>query len=268
MALQREIQEVSHQLSLARVKIEQITAGESLQSESQVEILTQQKIMLEKQLQDLSHALKATGDERDQASVQYQNYVQQLNGQVASLASKLETLTVENETLVKREQSLIQHIGELEIHLQNIQDERINFASNRGPSNETKKELETALESLENLQLENNKLKENYENILSERDDLLKYIENKQDLIEKLQNELERYQSEHPDSVKLLAAMESDKIAASRAVQQNSELKQQLEEMQQVFVKMVSYFCKIKICVFLIISIILFHFHRVTTNWI
>jgi hypothetical protein len=51
---------------------------------------------------------------------------------------------------------------------------------------------------------------------------------------------VERLEGDQPDKDKLLAAMESDKVAAARAVGQNQRLKQQLEELQDGFVKMVS----------------------------
>lgn len=47
--------------------------------------------------------------------------------------------------------------------------------------------------------------------------------------------------SDQPDVKSLNASMESDKVAASRAVSQNIELKQQLEEIQQAFVQLVSF---------------------------
>lgn len=236
--LQKEMQEATHQLSLAKVKIEQITAGGNLQAESQIETLTQQKIALEKQIVELSQALKATGEERDQASVQYQHYVQQLNGQIVSLAQKLENLTKENESLNKREINFVHHIGELEKHLQKLQDDQLSAASSRNSVTDVRNELDMATESLQNLQIDKQKLEQHYEEIVSERDDLLRDIENKKDYIEKLESQLENYHSDQPDNGKLLQAMESDKVAASRAVEQNAQLKQQLEEMQQAFVRM------------------------------
>lgn len=55
-----------------------------------------------------------------------------------------------------------------------------------------------------------------------------------------LETALERLQAEKPDTTNILATMESDKIAASRAVAQNQELKNQLEEIQKAFVQIVS----------------------------
>lgn len=68
---------------------------------------------------------------------------------------------------------------------------------------------------------------------------LLKELEAKTDSISQLESMVEQLRGNQPDSVKLLATMESDKVAASRAIQQNRELKQQLESMQEVFMKMV-----------------------------
>ncbi|KAF5275581.1 hypothetical protein FQA39_LY06693 [Lamprigera yunnana] len=236
-ALQKEVQELKNQLSLAHLKIEQITSGGSLQAESQVEILTQHKLSLDKQVIELTEALKATGEERDQASAQYQQYAQQLNNRVTLLAQKLESVTAENERLSQREMCLVHHIGELERHLQKLQEDQINNG-NKGNLGELKKSLDTALETLENLQTEKDKLEEDYEQISVERNELLTELDSKKEAIQELELTLQNVQADKPDSTKLLATMESDKVAASRAVEQNSQLKQQLEEMQQAFVKM------------------------------
>ena len=53
-----------------------------------------------------------------------------------------------------------------------------------------------------------------------------------------LETRLEHFQTERPDIPKLMADIESDKIAASRAMQQNQTLKEQLEEMQIAFIGM------------------------------
>lgn len=54
------------------------------------------------------------------------------------------------------------------------------------------------------------------------------------------QSTLERLQSETPNATNLLASIESDKIAASRAMAQNQELKIQLDEIQKAYVQLVS----------------------------
>lgn len=69
----------------------QLSSADSYEADGQLETMHQQKVSLEKQVADLQQTVKTVGLERDQASQQYQQYVQQLNGQLHSLASKVLT---------------------------------------------------------------------------------------------------------------------------------------------------------------------------------
>lgn len=54
-----------------------------------------------------------------------------------------------------------------------------------------------------------------------------------------LEFSIQRLDDNQVDSEQLLASMQSDKTALSRAIAQNKELKNQLAELQNGFVKMV-----------------------------
>jgi len=75
---------------------------------------------------------------------------------------------------------------------------------------------------------------------LQENQNIQKTLNERDCRIGELEFMLERYECDQPDKDKLLAAMESDKVAASLAVSQNQRLKVQLEELQDGFVKLVS----------------------------
>lgn len=79
---------------------------------------------------------------------------------------------------------------------------------------------------------------------IQENQSLQRELAEKSGRIDEMGSMLERFEGDQPDKEKLLTAMESDKVAASRAVGQNQRLKQQLEELQDGFVKMVS----LKLC--------------------
>jgi hypothetical protein len=79
---------------------------------------------------------------------------------------------------------------------------------------------------------------------IQENQSLQRELAEKSGRIDEMESMLERFEGDQPDKEKLLTAMESDKVAASRAVGQNKRLKQQLEELQDSFVKMVS----LKLC--------------------
>jgi hypothetical protein len=55
----------------------------------------------------------------------------------------------------------------------------------------------------------------------------------------KYQDALRRFEEERPDEKKLMAAMESDRVAAQRAIAQNTKLKDQLIEMEQMKAQMI-----------------------------
>lgn len=89
-------------------------------------------------------------------------------------------------------------------------------------------------------QMEKTAAEENLTKSLNEKEMLLKELAAKNDSLSQLESMIEQLQGNQPDSVKLLATMESDKVAAARAVQQNKELKEQMDSMQEVFMKLVS----------------------------
>lgn len=90
--------------------------------------------------------------------------------------------------------------------------------------------------------MEKTTIDENLTRTINEKEMLLKELAAKNDSLSQLETIIEQLRGNQPDSVKLLATMESDKIAAARAVQQNKELKDQMESMQEVFMKLVSMF--------------------------
>lgn len=75
---------------------------------------------------------------------------------------------------------------------------------------------------------------------------MIQKLESAKSQLEHLETTIDRLQSEQPDAKSLNASMESDKVAAARAVSQNVELKQQLEEIQLAFVQVVSS-CNVKL---------------------
>ncbi|PSN53227.1 hypothetical protein C0J52_07993, partial [Blattella germanica] len=253
--LQRELQEKQSQLSLTQLRVQQVmslivnsyisSAWSSLSTtdtsevDGQLEILHQQKVSLEKQVAELQQTIKSVGAERDQASQQYQQYCKHLNGQVQSLYSQVEALTKENEELTGREQNLLRHVSQMEKQLQIQQQQQQKRKDSPARSNsEDVATIEQLKKTLETLQSENQTLNEKLEAQVQISEDIKRELSEKVDRIEELEVTTERLKLDQPDNDKLLAAMESDKLAASRAVGQNLKLKEQLEELQDGFVKM------------------------------
>lgn len=84
----------------------------------------------------------------------------------------------------------------------------------------------------------------NFENILSHfqaRDNgqLSQLLAEQSSKLEALETAADRHSFQEIDTTQLLQTMQSDKIAAARALSQNKQLKEQLEELQNGFIMMV-----------------------------
>lgn len=238
--LQEELERKKSELNISHLRVEQLSSGDVTSVDSQIENLAQQRIAYEQQISELQKMIQQLGSERDQASSQYQNYVQQLNKEVNFFKEKNLEFSEENDRLLKREESLVKHMSELEKQLQ----QHISRQNSGAGEVKDKGKVDEELRSLN----------ENLMKIQSERDDLLRKVEEfnlngsqfqlilneKDEVIQNLENKLEQIESVQPDSSRLNASIESDKVAASRAVLQNQELKFQLDEIQKAFVQVVS----------------------------
>lgn len=233
-------------LNMAQLRIEQLSAGDTLQSDSRLESLTQQNLAKDLQVQEMQKIIEQLGTERDQSNAQYQSYVLQLNRELSSLGEKVVNLTEDNDRLAKRETSLLQHVEQLEKQIQAQQKQQKQAIETN--------ELSQYTEKIENLEKELTEMKEKldlktaeFEKTLAhletqtkERATLKSQLDEKLDAITSMELTVERLQSDKPDLGNLIADLESQKVAASRAVSQNTDLKNQLQEMQTAFVQIVS----------------------------
>ncbi|CAG9862677.1 unnamed protein product [Phyllotreta striolata] len=236
--LQKTNGELANKLSLAEVKIQQLGhSGPQAAAAGDLEKLIEQKHELERELANMSTLLKSLTKERDESTNNYQHYTEKLNAQLVTLQEQHDRLQQDNENLCVQEQNRIRHIGDLERQLQNIQNDRLARPASVSDGN-LKNDLDITKELCLQLQMEKTELEENYTKSLNEKEMLLKELSAKNDSLSQLESMIEQLRGNQPDSVKLLATMESDKVAAARAVQQNKELKEQLESMREVFVKL------------------------------
>lgn len=237
--LEEELERKNSELNISHLRVEQLSSGDVTSVDSQIENLAQQRIAYEQQINELQKMIQQLGSERDQASSQYQNYVQQLNKEVNFFKEKNLEFSEENDRLLKREESLVKHMSELEKQLQQHMSRQngLSEVKDNGKINEeiqilneklikTESERDYLLRKVEEFNLNGNK----FQFLINEKDEFIRNLENK----------LEQIESFQPDSSRLNASIESDKVAASRAVLQNQELKFQLDEIQKAFVQVVS----------------------------
>ncbi|CAO1423048.1 unnamed protein product [Diamesa tonsa] len=221
--LQKNFEHINTELHLSNVKIAQlsdsnapVTTTDSF-DQAKLNSLSQEVAMKNQQIQELSETINQMNRDKDSSDSQYQNYVSLLSRENETLKLSASEINETNTQLVKREQELVAHIGELERQMQQQIRKQQSLAAAASNTEEKPSELK---------KLEEEKM--TFSNQLQARLEELKLLETR----------LEHFQTERPDIPKLMADIESDKIAASRAMQQNQTLKEQLEEMQIAFIGM------------------------------
>ena len=217
IAVQQELQEKTALLSLSELRIQQMKVATTTEEEKHAVIL------LEQELAQTKEALKIVSVEKDEANKQYQNYVKQLDTQQAKLLEEIKTQRGGIEDLQRREQSCIQRISELE---QQLQQER-EKAGNLSSLQDRKDETDNLLKNIDELTLEQERL----HILLSEKDSQI-------EMLTKNLNDLRDANNQGAEVTKLVSALESEQLGASRAVHQNRQLKEQLTDMENAFVSL------------------------------
>lgn len=217
VALQQELQEKTSLLSLSELRVQQ------MKDASQSEEETHSAIVLQQELVQVKETLKVITDEKEEASKQYQNYIRQLDAQQTKLLDEIKTQKKIIEDLSLREQSYVQRLSELE---QQLQQERQKMETLL-PLQDRKDEMHNLLRNIDELTLQQERL----HITLSEKDTQIEVLmrENK---------ELRETNNQNVEVTKLVTALESEQLGASRAVHQNQSLKQQLTDMENAFVSL------------------------------
>lgn len=237
-ALEATHKEKLREIEGLHLRLTQLVGGDEdpLQRDRANEASAQQRIALEAQIQELVSQVERANTERDNAAAHYQNYVQQLNKERDSWITKVQEATTERDELAKRDLQLVRHIGELEKQMQQQRSVQAKVSPpTEGPvrvaEEEYRREAEMLAQKTNDLE---GKLSEERES--GQR--LSELLRLRDEGLVALERELERLRNSHVDPHEISATLESEKVAASRAMAQNQQLRAQLEEMQTAFVQM------------------------------
>ncbi|XP_039957792.1 golgin subfamily A member 2 [Bactrocera tryoni] len=242
--VEHQFKEKANELEMAQLRIRQLSDEANVnQPDNRVETLTQTQFMYEQQIRDLQAMVQQLTYDKEQASNQYQSYVKHLNSELSNLSEKNSELLDEYTKQQERERQLVDHIGALEKDIQkNIsrqdqlrkEQEQESLTRSEAPG----QEVEKLKEQIGDYELERHEFQLKIKSQEDRLEILSGELQEKQTRLDQLEEHVRNYASEQPDQVKLLATMESDKIAASRALAQNIELKKQLDELELRFVQL------------------------------
>ncbi|XP_045760539.1 golgin subfamily A member 2 [Maniola jurtina] len=222
--LHHDIRRFQNQIDLLQLQIQQLTNNTFTQSDQCNKAFEETQAFVKK-ISNLEQTIEALQKNRDQINSHYEHYVRELNEQYKSEVKKNENLAQEIQNLYNRENSLIEQISDMEIRLQNyytIKEDKIQ-----------QKESDTEMQNLyQKTKVQLTELNSKYEELQKQYMDSLAKIH-------QLNQDKETECNHDNISInKLNADITSDKIAAQRATEQNKKLKSDVEDLEQVIIKM------------------------------
>ncbi|XP_076057883.1 golgin subfamily A member 2-like [Oratosquilla oratoria] len=221
------LNETRGQLAMAQLHIQQLSSGTTNELTAQMEQMRAAMMESQAQLQATQAALNQSHNENGQLITRYQQYASHLTAQIEELQGQVKDLTKEKEDLQTSLTEAQTTISTLEA------------TSKSGPTEEElKAEREQSRQTITALQEELQQMQAQHQSLVNDNSQLSSLIEEQASKIETLEVNVERSKTEEVDTDQLLATMQSDKVAATRALTQNKQLKEQLEELQNGFILM------------------------------
>ncbi|XP_013784267.1 golgin subfamily A member 2-like [Limulus polyphemus] len=221
---EKDLSNISSKLAMAELHIKQLSLSSETENPQQLEEVHRAKIDLEKKVTEYKESVQRLTTERDQMSKHYQDYVHKLSQELTSARDELNQAIAEKAALAKDKSSLSE---KLELSEKTKKASQIRY-----------QDAEELNRKLESLSTENEKLKKEIDCQVRDNAHISHLLEERESKLEELESALSRQQETQVDKTRLLETMQSEKVAASRAMAQNRQLKQQLEELQDGFVKL------------------------------
>lgn len=109
--LQQQYSNKCNELDMAQLRLRQLSDESNVNADNRIESLTQTQYMYEQQIRDLQQMVSQLTQDKEQAAIQYQNYVSNLNERNAELSAECGQLK-------EREAQLVEHVSGLEREIQ------------------------------------------------------------------------------------------------------------------------------------------------------
>lgn len=229
--LEESVRDYRSKAEMAELYVQQ-SSGQTENKEQTLqamEIQRRETEALRTELAEVQEACNRLLSEKEESNRHYQSIIDQLQHHNSQLTSQITSLTEEREKLVTREHDLEVAVLELQEKLQNIDSEQTSQMNDSARQSE---------ERISQLSSEQTDLKQQLETQVRDNANLSRLMEEKEVRISDLEGSLSQLRREAADASQLLEGVQNDKTALSRALTQNRDLKQQLVELQNGFVKM------------------------------
>ncbi|XP_051552305.1 golgin subfamily A member 2-like isoform X4 [Myxocyprinus asiaticus] len=236
-AMKLELNELRKRLEMADDILQQFSSESGPPSEhQQVQLLLEEKHHLEAHTAQLVESVTQLQLERDQYAVQIQEEGQVWKDKTEQLLSQMRVMSEERDSNAAKIQELQEKITELEnaAAVMSKEQEAQSVSQISGQS-----ETELALqETINSLQHERDALSLQYQAQVRDNEQLSRLVQEQEMRLEQLERQTERTADDAQNRLRILEDAQSDKATISRALAQNRDLKDQLAELQNGFVKL------------------------------
>ncbi|XP_078082408.1 golgin subfamily A member 2 isoform X2 [Mustelus asterias] len=235
--VKQNVQDLQKRLEMAELTIQQFSnQSEFPDSQKQLHLALEEKANLEAQMNQLSKSQQLLLAERDQ-------YAQKLVEEGSIWQQKVQQLAGQINALSEEKEWNLNRMQELETSLTELQNRSAQVCevseSQTTPQPEGPTEQEQLLEdNVQTLQREKEELYTQYQAQVRDNEQLSHLNLELEERLQELERTVQRYNDNSVDRKQLLENMQSDKATISRALTQNRELKEQLAELQNAFVKL------------------------------
>ncbi|XP_010159969.1 PREDICTED: golgin subfamily A member 2, partial [Eurypyga helias] len=232
-AMKLDMEDLHKKLEMAELMIQQFSnqAG-SLDANQQLQMALEEKASLEAQVAQLSESLHQLQAERDQ-------YVEKLKEERSIWQQRVQQLSEQVHTMAEEKEKHMARIRELEASVSELLSTSVKpmDVEPSVPEGPTAAEL-SLQEEIQRLQQEKEELHGQYQAQVRDNEQLSHLYREQEERLLELEKAVQRYNEESVDRQQILEDMQSDKATISRALSQNRDLKEQLAELQNGFVKL------------------------------
>lgn len=190
----------------------------------------------------LTESEESLGKQRQEIKQQYQNFVDQLQTQIESLVDQINRMSDEREAAFSKMDSMEAMLNKTSTQndalITDLNEMKAKYDQAVVNSNQANNsDIDSTGTNKEQL-LENEikYFKQQIEILVQDHNSFVKAIDEKEQVILNLNRLVENYERERNEHSSLLDQVHNEKQALSRAIQQNKDLKKQLEELQDAFV--------------------------------
>ncbi|XP_062411052.1 golgin subfamily A member 2 isoform X2 [Sardina pilchardus] len=233
-----ELDDLRRRLEMADVMLQQFSNQSGPPSANQqVQLLMEEKHQLEAHAAQMNESVVQLQTERDQYALQIQEEGRVWKEKTEQLLSQVTMLSEERDRSSAQIHELEAQISELRSAAAVMHEQQQQAPVDSAPSGPS--ETEQALqEALNTAQQQRDGLSLQYQAQVRDNEQLSRLCQEQEARVEELERETQRSAEEVQDRRRVLEDAQSDKATISRALAQNRELKDQLAELQNGFVKL------------------------------